>query len=160
MSEALTIRPAEKADFAAIQRLEELEIQHHRQARPDYFKESREGYTRREFRDLLAQPCPIAWVAEWEGELAGLCFGQIGWTNENELCKSRKVAFIQDLATLPEFRGRGIGTALMERARKQAVAEGAQSLELCVWAFNQGAVALYQRLGMRTQYHRMELPLP
>lgn len=156
MSEPLIIRRAEETDFPAVQRLEELEFQLHRQARPDYFKTLEESYTRQEFQELLALPCPIAWVAEWEGQVAGLCFGKIDWTPENEVCRPRKVAFIQDLATLPDHRGRGIGTALLRRAREQAVAEGAESLELTVWDFNERAVALYERMGLGMQYHRME----
>ena len=63
---------------------------------------------------------------------------------------------IEDLFTLPEYRGRGIASRLIEKAREQAKAEQADALELCVWSFNASAMRLYEKLGMKVQYYRME----
>ena len=152
----LTIRRARREDYQAVYTLEKLEFDMHRQARPDYFKAQAESYSQEEFEQLLAQPCPIAWLAVCEEKIIGLCFGRIAASAENSFCRSRKVAFIEDLVTLPEWRGQGVATALLKRARGQALAEGAQALELCVWSFNRSAMRLYERLGMRVQYYRME----
>lgn len=122
--------------------MEELEFGLHRQTRPDYFKELSESYSKAEFKEPLALPCPIAWLAVLDGQVVGLCFGKVELTPENLVCKPRRVAFIQDLVTLPEYRGRGIATALMAQAREQAMAEQAESVELCVWNFNDGATSL------------------
>ena len=159
MGDGLTIRRAAEEDYESVRVLEELEFQMHRAARPDYFKEAAETYGRGEFLGLLSMPCPIAWLAEWSGQVVALCLGKIGRSTDSEICKSRKVASVEDLVTLPEFRGRGIGTALLERAREQAREEGAESLELHVWDFNHSAIRLYKRAGMRVQYYRMEEPL-
>lgn len=126
MGDGLTIRRAAEEDYESVRVLEELEFQMHRAARPDYFKEAAETYGRGEFLGLLSMPCPIAWLAEWSGQVVALCLGKIGRSTESEICKSRKVASVEDLVTLPEFRGRGIGTALLERAREQAREEGAE----------------------------------
>lgn len=152
----LVIRRAVRGDYAAVRALEELEFGVHRRARPDYFEPLENSYTEEEFEELLADPCPICWVAVQDGTVVGLCFGKIGKTAGNPVCKSRLVAFIQDIVTLPEYRGQGIATALMSRARQQAVTEGAASMELCVWSFNADAVRLYEKMGMRVQYYRME----
>lgn len=150
------IRRAEAGDYEQVRHLEELEFEVHRRARPDYFKAQEEGYTRREFEEQLSLPCPVAWLAVQDGRVAGLCFGKIADTPGNQVCKSRRVAFVEDLVTLPEYRGQGIATALLARVREQAAEEGAKALELCVWNFNQGALQLYERLGMQVQYYRME----
>jgi ribosomal protein S18 acetylase RimI-like enzyme len=50
------------------------------------------------------------------------------------------------VATLPEFRRRGLATALLERARADAVARGADRLALQV-AEGSAAERLYRRLG-------------
>lgn len=153
---SLVIRKAETADYEEVKLLEELLFGIHRQERPDYFKKVEDSYSRKEFEELLASPSAITWVAVYNGCIVGICFGKITETKESQICKSRKIAFIEDLVTLREYRGNGIATALIARAREQAAAEGAEALELCVWNFSTEALRLYERLGMKVQYYRME----
>ena len=66
---------------------------------------------------------------------------------------------IVDIALLPEFRGRGIGTALVGQLQEQAAAEG-RIVSIHV-EFSNPAAALYERLGFVTAedlgvYRRME----
>lgn len=117
----LEIRKAKIEDYTAVSSLEEVEFGIHRAARPDYFKSLENSYTMREFEELLSHPCPISWLAVQNETIVGLCFGKIETNSENPVCKSRLVAFIQDIVTLPEYRGKGIATALMAKARKQAL---------------------------------------
>lgn len=152
----VVIRKAAHGDYLAVSALEELEFGIHREARPDYFKSVKNSYTEEEFEEFLTHSCPICWLAIQDGVVVGLCFGKIEKTSENPVCKSRLVAFIQDVVTLPEYRGRGIATALMAKAREQAQKEGAVSIELCVWNFNAEAIRLYEKMGLRVQYYRME----
>ena len=152
----IEIRKATIDDYAAVSVLENLEFGLHREFRPDYFKLSETGYTKSEFQELMAHPCPICWLAVQDETVVGLCFGKIGKTPEDAVCKSRLVAFIQDIVTLPECRGKGIATALLVKAREQALNEGVESLELCVWNFNAEAIRLYEKMGMKVQYSRME----
>lgn len=153
------IRGAVPEDFEAVQALENLDFSAHAQARPDYFREGQVLYSRQEYEALLAHPCPIALVAEEAGAVAGLCFGFVTDHPGDAFCKPRRFALIQDLVTLPEYRGRGIATALLARAREQAVQAGAVSLELCAWAFNERALRLYEKAGLKVQYYRMEMDL-
>lgn len=107
----LEIRRAVRGDYAAVRVLEELEFGVHRRARPDYFEPLENSYPEEEFEELLADPCPICWVAVQDGTVVGLCFGKIGKTTGNP-------------------------------------------------GFNAGAVRLYEKMGMRVQYYRMEEDLP
>ena len=54
---------------------------------------------------------------------------------------------INNVAILPELRGRGMGTALMHRVFEEARQLGAKRATLEVRASNQGARRLYERLG-------------
>lgn len=54
---------------------------------------------------------------------------------------------INNVAILPELRGRGIGTALMRRVMEEARRLGAKRATLEVRASNEGARKLYERLG-------------
>uniref|UniRef100_A0AAU2VI51 GNAT family N-acetyltransferase n=1 Tax=Streptomyces sp. NBC_00008 TaxID=2903610 RepID=A0AAU2VI51_9ACTN len=56
-------------------------------------------------------------------------------------------AEIKRLWTDPEFRGRGIASALLDAALTRAAENGADTLRLSVWEWRTGAIALYERLG-------------
>jgi len=51
------------------------------------------------------------------------------------------------IAVLPEFRGRGIGTALLREALQRARAFGFTRIELAYRAGNARVAALYERFG-------------
>ena len=54
---------------------------------------------------------------------------------------------IKRLWTNPGFRGRGIATTLLEAALAHAGENGADTVQLSVWQWRTGAIALYERLG-------------
>ena len=70
-----------------------------------------------------------------EGRLAGFFF----------LEKTDGKTELDNLFLLPEFRGQGIGTAIL----KKCIAEAENPLFLYVFRENTGAVRLYERLGFR-----------
>lgn len=63
--------------------------------------------------------------------------------------------YISDISIRPEFRGQGIGSKLIARAEKEAIAEGCRTIRLAVWYDNPGAKKLYERLGF-VEYGRRE----
>ncbi|MFI7286835.1 GNAT family N-acetyltransferase [Streptomyces anulatus] len=54
---------------------------------------------------------------------------------------------IKRLWTDPEFRGRGIASALLDSALAHAAENGVAAGRLSVWEWRTGAIALYERLG-------------
>ncbi|MFH9197263.1 GNAT family N-acetyltransferase [Streptomyces anulatus] len=54
---------------------------------------------------------------------------------------------IKRLWTAPEFRGRGIASALLDAALAHAAENGVATVRLSVWEWRTGAIALYERLG-------------
>ena len=58
------------------------------------------------------------------------------------------VGYLQTICVSPEFRGRGIGTKLVEFAEKRIFAES-PNVFLCVSSFNHEARRLYERLGYK-----------
>jgi ribosomal protein S18 acetylase RimI-like enzyme len=68
--------------------------------------------------------------------------------------------YVCGIAVVPRFRRRGLGAALMELARQQALDHGYQRLSLVVFEQNQHAVRLYQRLGYQTIKRAPIVPHP
>ncbi|MBX3443248.1 MAG: GNAT family N-acetyltransferase [Planctomyces sp.] len=89
-----------------------------------------------------------AWLIErWQGRSTpALPCGAI-------LCieAGRGVVQVQTLGVLPEFRGRGLGRALLVRALRSCRALGCQVAQLDVTACNRSAGQLYRSLGFRVR---------
>ncbi|MCJ2542984.1 GNAT family N-acetyltransferase [Thermostichus vulcanus] len=62
---------------------------------------------------------------------------------------TRPGIYLEDLFVLPEFRGRGIGKALLVRLAQEAVAKGYGRLEWMVLDWNEPAIGFYKRLGAK-----------
>lgn len=61
--------------------------------------------------------------------------------------KGSQVARLYSIASLPEARGKGVGTALIDAAEAAARQRRCQSLRLEVRTDNDSAIRLYERLG-------------
>jgi ribosomal protein S18 acetylase RimI-like enzyme len=66
---------------------------------------------------------------------------------------------VETVTVLPEARGAGIGTALMDAIEARARELGIGYLSLSVRTANEGARRLYERRGFRSLYETMYLTL-
>lgn len=57
--------------------------------------------------------------------------------------------YLEDIFVLPEYRGQGVGFALLKRVAEVAVARGCQRLEWNVLNWNEPAIGFYRKLGAR-----------
>jgi RimJ/RimL family protein N-acetyltransferase len=81
-------------------------------------------------------------IAEVDGQVVG-SLGMRG----NKRRATRHVVSI-GIAVHPQFRGQGIGSALLQRGLEWAKETGTvRRIELTVYARNEGAIRLYQRCG-------------
>ncbi|HWI83646.1 GNAT family N-acetyltransferase [Ramlibacter sp.] len=92
------------------------------------------------YRNILERDCPAV-VAVANGRVVGWC--DVLPTHG----ESRAHVGIIGLGLMPEYRGRGIGAALMRAALERAWAKGFTRIELTVRADNVRAKRLYERLG-------------
>jgi GNAT superfamily N-acetyltransferase len=84
-------------------------------------------------------------LAEWDGECVGLAlyfFNYSTW-------KGRKGIFLDDLFVQPEFRGKGIGKALLLEVARIAAEENCGRYEWLVLDWNTPAIEFYESLGAR-----------
>ncbi len=88
-------------------------------------------------------------VAEVEGDVVG--FINVRFEHESQTYLSSLVdyAYISDIVVLAEYRGRGIGTLLLQQAEAFARQQGANTLKIGVLAKNKQAADVYQHVGFR-----------
>jgi RimJ/RimL family protein N-acetyltransferase len=72
-----------------------------------------------------------------------------------EFRRNRAVAHVI-IGVLAEASGKGIGTRLLEEAKRWAAAQGLHRLELNVMAHNHRAIALYERVGFAVEGRRSQ----
>jgi ribosomal protein S18 acetylase RimI-like enzyme len=115
-------------------------------------------------------------VAEIEGEVAGCLvdyrladpyeIGDIAATPEvvRPLIRLEAKApgswYVNVLAVFAEFRGHGLGTALLDLAKTRAQDNGASRLSIIVAAGNAGAMRLYERMGYAEAAREPVVPVP
>ena len=87
-------------------------------------------------------------------EIGGAAVGACAWVHDEPY------AYIATLGVMPDSRRRGVATALLRHAVADVAARGYPGVSLSVDAENAtGAVALYERIGMRVrrELHAFEL---
>ena len=99
--------------------------------------------------ELTDNPTSRCWVAEFGGRMAAM---MVAWFIVDEL-------HIATIAVHPDFRGRGIGKALLLHSLQAAKQEGALTSFLEVRAGNEVALAMYHKfgyveVGRRKEYYK------
>lgn len=96
---------------------------------------SREAF----YNELYQNQFAVYLVLEEKGEVVGYCGV---WIVIDE-------AHITNVAILPEFRGKGLGEAMMRKLMLVAKAKGAETMTLEVRVSNNVAQSLYRKLGFQ-----------
>lgn len=155
----IRVRQAEPGDYEAVARLHRQLDMLHASALPRLFRLPPDGaQTMDYYRSQLANPEVGFFVAERRGQVVGMVHVSIGDTKPYPVIVPRRVATVNDLAVDDGCRRGGIGRALMARAAAWAADQGADEVELSVYAFNEGAIAFYQALGFTVLSSRMIKP--
>lgn len=85
----------------------------------------------------------FALVAEAEGKLVGLTH----YLFHRSTSRIEPVCYLQDLFTLPEMRGQGVGRALIEGVYEQANITGALRVYWQTQVTNEAGRALYDKVA-------------
>ena len=129
------IRRCESTDLISVMEINMKTLPEHYS---DYFYES-----------LLADMPESFLIAENAGTYVGyiMCKSEFGFSNFKKLGFVKK-GHVVSVAVLDEFRGNGIGSALVEEAIKGVQEKQCDEMYLEVRCSNTDAVRLYERLGM------------
>ena len=98
-----------------------------------------------DLRKVMTGPAPLVRVllADWDGREAGFAlFFHTFSTWEGKRC-----LYLEDLFVDPEFRGKGIGKALLSHLAKECVTNNWSRLQWSVLDWNAPSIAFYKSLG-------------
>ena len=73
--------------------------------------------------------------------------------------KHTKKLDVDQLVILEQYRGKGLGKKLMDEAKKIAIDNGCDRIELNCWMFNENALAMYEHIGYSRQRIIYEMKL-
>lgn len=156
----MNIRRAEVGDAELLARLLRHVHDLHVDARPDFFKPyALTPELIADFHGRLCDEATYCLIGEVDGAAVGYILAQVVERPENTYTYARRWLMIDQMSVNPDARSKGYGETLM-----QAMFELAQSLDieyvlLGVWAFNERAIAFYERQGFTPRDIRMEIHL-
>jgi GNAT superfamily N-acetyltransferase len=143
----LEIRPAVPADVTTIHTLvADL---------AEYEKLAHEAIaTPADLGTALFGPSPRAFcdIAEWRQDGGTSAAGMALWIYNFSTFRGRHGIYLEDLFVRPQFRGRGIGKALLVNLAQRCVREELARLEWAVLDWNTPAIDFYRSLGARSMH--------
>lgn len=82
------------------------------------------------------------------------------WVGEgSNMMTGLKHGYIYDVFVKKEFRGKGIGRTLLEKAQNYCREKGYSRIRLMVYVNNANAIGLYNKMGFKTEQMHMEKTL-
>ena len=93
---------------------------------------------------LQSHPTTLVFLAYVDGAVVGIATCFVGFST----FAARPLVNVHDLAVLPEFRGRGVGRALLGAVEAAARERGCVKITLEVQENNHRARQLYERVGL------------
>lgn len=94
-----------------------------------------------------AHPAAEVVIAEWDGTPAGFAL----YFKNFSTFLARSGIYLEDLFVKPEFRGRGVGKALLQHLARLAIERGCGRVEWSVLDWNTDAITFYRKLGAQPQ---------
>lgn len=160
----IQVRRGSSDDIASLAPLWMAMVEHHRAvvAEPWPVRDAREAWElrRENYVGGLAEDrgfLLVAHAAE-SADPVGYCFCVLVGTGPTfELGEPR--GEVESLAGLPSARGAGVGTALLRECRAELARRGVAYWSIGVVDGNEGALALYERVGFRPWFRTLLAPV-
>ena len=151
-----SVRRAEARDIPAILNLlVQVDMVHHN-GRPDLFKGPATKYSAEELRAIIADDeTPVFVCADERDRVLGHGFCVMQHAG-GQLMVEHTTVYIDDICVDENARGQGVGKALYGHILAFAREKGAYNVTLNVWSCNPGAMAFYEKLGLKPYKVGME----
>ncbi len=157
---SIVVRGAEPRDFDAVTELFELGDALHREGAPWMFrKPDTVARSRDEFDRLLRGPDSTLLVAATGDTVVGVATVLMRAAPDVPIFIPQRWGVLDNLVVAAAHRRQGLGTALVRAAEVWAAERGATFVDLNVYAFNDGARALYERLVYTAASTKLRKPM-
>lgn len=152
------LRRAQRNDFSAIARMYRMLFEEMAELQPGYWRaaEQSEDF----FSSLFEDGSWDIFVVEEDSVVAGFVVLKEESTPPYPCVEPHRFAYLMDMMVLPQYRGCGHGTRLIERAAAWAQERGFDYVELHVLEENRNATSLYERCGFSSAMRTMRRRLP
>ena len=155
-----TIRKAKIEDAAAI---EALYIELEKDAvtyQSEHFVLSPAGARARQLEEILKNENQVMLVAVDESDVViGFAHVVFMGVKAFSCLKPQTNIYLQDLVVSGDYRNRGIGTLLLNEAKKYGTEKGADFFRTQVFPMNKAGVRFYERNGFSIKMITIEAPL-
>lgn len=150
----LIIRNAIMNDYKDIQKIMVQLHELHVELRPDIYQSNEVVLSHSRFEELIKNKTYL--VAELNRRIVGLLYYSIQYKDDDNHVK-RTTLYIHTIAVDDNFKGKGIGTALLDYVKQLKKEKNYTSIELKVDAQNQSAIQMYKKNGLKEKSIIMEL---
>lgn len=158
--DGITIRDAAAPDYPAIAALHlESDLFHHEHLPYIYERTSESHRSEAYIADQIDDENSVFLVAERAGRVVGFSYGYREEKGRLPFHRKRTYLVLDNVVVRQDFRGRGIGKALLEETVSRARALGYDDILLNVYRFNAAAIALYESVGFEPLAQDMILKL-
>ncbi|HEY2986013.1 MAG TPA: GNAT family N-acetyltransferase [Jatrophihabitantaceae bacterium] len=152
-----TLRRGTRADLPLLEPLWVSVHHRHAEAMPElapYVSDAQTWAVRGAlYAELLAKPDTVLLLAEVDAGPIGYGLAHVMAVGDTWLpdtwATGARIGEIESLSVLPEYRGRGVGTRLLDALEHELDNDGVRDLVLGVLPGNAAAIRLYERRGYR-----------
>ncbi len=155
METIITIRQAGVQDYAWAHDVIADTFAFHQQAVPAFFRATGTPPPTQQFITELLQGGGALFLAQDGEDVVGFLTIRVRQAPDEPYLQPVFEAIVDNLGVKTNRWRQGIGHKLMEAAHQWAKKHGASRVQLTVWEFNAGAIALYESLGYETFSRKM-----
>lgn len=130
----------------------------HADALPNLFKQPEsDSFAFQFMREQLSDPRNYFFIGNLDGEDIGYIFARVVDRPENPYTHAWHYVYIDQISVKPAYQKMGCGKQLIQEVVRLAEEIGADWIALDTWAFNEGAIAFFEKQGFVTFNQRMWL---
>jgi aminoglycoside 6'-N-acetyltransferase len=161
MNDGFTVRSAIPEDEPAMLEIQQASAVHHATIDPDRWRiptMEEAARSRARWHAIGPRSEGIVAVAD-DGTVVGMIELWLKRPRDPDSARIPRVQADFGIAVAPEWRGRGVGSALLGAAEAWARAQGVERMALDLDAANEGALRLYERQGYTVHALEMDKPI-
>ncbi|MDE6621809.1 MAG: GNAT family N-acetyltransferase [Lachnospiraceae bacterium] len=150
------VRYAKREELESVNKIRKQVNEVHVKGRPDIFREDGWQFIEPFVYTRFDEENSGVIVAASEDEIVGFVVVQYIVRPESPFNKEREYFHIEELGVNKNHRQKGIATAMIDFVKEDAKKRGFKRIELDMWEFNDGALAFYESVGLKTFRRYME----